>query len=36
VHFTLGGPYFSDYRNCDYADEWRSAFNEMTSVVEKV
>jgi hypothetical protein len=22
VHFTLGGPYFEAYRNCDYADEW--------------
>lgn len=22
VHFTLGGPYFPDYRHCDYADEW--------------
>ncbi len=23
AHFTLGGPYFDDYRDCDYADEWR-------------
>ena len=22
VHFTLGGPYFEPYRNCDYAGEW--------------
>lgn len=22
VHYTLGGPYFDDYRNCDYAAEW--------------
>ena len=22
VHYTLGGPYFDDYRNCDYAGEW--------------
>ena len=22
VHFTLGGPYFPEYRACDYADEW--------------
>ena len=22
VHFTLGGPYFAEYRACDYADEW--------------
>jgi len=22
VHFTRGGPYFNEYRNCDYAEEW--------------
>ncbi|MCO6177958.1 glycosyltransferase [Ciceribacter sp. RN22] len=22
VHFTDGGPYFDEYRNCDYAEEW--------------
>jgi hypothetical protein len=22
VHYTLGGPYFDDYRTCEYADEW--------------
>jgi len=22
VHYTLGGPYFEDYRGCDYAAEW--------------
>lgn len=22
VHYTLGGPYFDEYRNCDYAAEW--------------
>ena len=22
AHYTLGGPYFSEYRNCDYAEEW--------------
>ena len=22
VHFTIGGPYFSEYSRCDYADEW--------------
>ena len=24
VHYTLGGPYFEDYRNCEYAAEWRA------------
>ena len=22
VHYTLGGPWFEPYRNCDYASEW--------------
>ena len=24
VHYTLGGPWFEPYRDCDYADEWRA------------
>jgi lipopolysaccharide biosynthesis glycosyltransferase len=24
VHFTLGGPYFEPYRDCEYADAWRA------------
>ncbi|TSE36209.1 glycosyltransferase [Tepidimonas charontis] len=23
VHFTIGGPYFHEYRDCEFADEWR-------------
>ena len=23
AHFTLGGPYFSGYADCEFADEWR-------------
>jgi hypothetical protein len=30
VHYTLGGPYFDDYRDCDYADEWFAEYNSMT------
>jgi hypothetical protein len=22
VHFTIGGPYFEEYRECEYASEW--------------
>jgi len=22
VHFTIGGPYFNEYKNCEYAEEW--------------
>ena len=25
VHYTLGGPYFAEYADCEYADDWRSA-----------
>ena len=35
AHFTLGGPYFDEYRNCDYAEEWRSEFESMRSRAEK-
>ena len=35
AHFTEGGPYFSSYRNCDYAAEWFRAYATMTSVIEK-
>jgi lipopolysaccharide biosynthesis glycosyltransferase len=24
AHYTLGGPYFSDYAQCEHADAWRS------------
>jgi len=29
VHFTLGGPYFGEYRNCDYAEEWFAELESM-------
>jgi len=29
AHFTRGGPYFDDYRDCDYADEWRAEFEAL-------
>ena len=31
AHFTLGGPYFADTAQCDYADEWRAALARTTS-----
>jgi len=30
VHYTLGGPYFDDYRDCDYAEEWFAEYGSMT------
>ena len=29
LHFTLGGPYFPEYKNCDYAGEWFAEFDSM-------
>ncbi|CAN7522738.1 hypothetical protein LJR219_003681 [Phenylobacterium sp. LjRoot219] len=31
AHFTLGGPYFRDYAECDYADEWRAVRDRTVS-----
>lgn len=38
VHFTLGGPYFDDYRDCDYAAEWfaeRRAMEQVASLAPR-
>ena len=35
VHFTLGGPYFPPYAECEYADEWRRERELMLSAVGK-
>lgn len=32
VHFTSGGPYFNEYRDCDYSDEWFSEREDMLKV----
>src|SRR5919109_2363516 len=29
VHFTIGGPYFEAYRDCDYAADWFSEYESM-------
>ena len=29
VHFTEGGPWFKEYENCDYAQEWRDSFYDL-------
>jgi len=31
IHFTEGGPYFKDYKNTEYADEWFNIYN-MTKI----
>lgn len=35
IHFTLGGPYFTEYRYCDYADVWRRHYQRMISASER-
>lgn len=29
VHFTIGGPYFKQWKNCDFSREWYEARDEM-------
>ena len=29
VHFTLGGPYFDEYRDCEFAPAWRAERDAM-------
>jgi hypothetical protein len=29
VHYTLGGPYFEEYRSCEYAGHWRTDLSAM-------
>ena len=29
VHYTIGGPYFPEYRDCDYAGEWFAEHDSM-------
>jgi len=35
AHFTLGGPYFSGYENCEYAKEWFSEHQAMEHVHQR-
>lgn len=29
IHYTVGGPYFEEYQNCDYADDWFAYRDDM-------
>lgn len=35
VHFSLGGPWFPDYRETDYAKEWHKELEHMNSIRDK-
>ena len=32
IHYTEGGPYFEEYSNCDYSENWNNYYNECTQV----
>ena len=32
VHYTIGGPWFEQYENCDYSFEWVQALRRMINV----
>ncbi len=35
VHFTTGGPYFDEYRDCEYASEWFAEKRAMEAVSKR-
>jgi hypothetical protein len=35
VHWTLGGPYFNEFENVDFADEWRALKEEVTFCLQR-
>jgi len=35
IHYTLGGPYFDEYVNCEYADLWRDEYQRMTYATQR-
>ena len=35
VHYTIGGPYFTEYRDCEYAREWFAERDAMLKVEQR-
>ena len=35
VHWTVGGPYFDEYKNADFADNWFDYRDRMTSCIQR-
>jgi hypothetical protein len=35
VHYTIGGPYFSEYRRCEFADDWFADRDAMLRVEQR-
>jgi hypothetical protein len=36
VHYTIGGPYFDEYRRCDYAEEWFEENRRMNFAASRI
>ena len=34
VHYTIGGPYFTDYSNCEFSQAWWSEHEDMLRVLQ--
>jgi len=32
IHYTEGGPYFTDTRNCEYADKWFNVYHTINDI----
>jgi hypothetical protein len=35
VHFTIGGPYFDEYADCEFAEQWRAEQRAMLHVEQR-
>ena len=35
MHFTIGGPYFDEYRDCEYAAQWWEERADMLKVEQR-
>lgn len=35
VHYTIGGPYFNEYRNCEYSEEWLQELKSMENCEQR-
>ena len=35
AHFTIGGPYFGEYADCEFSDEWRAIRDDMLNAGQR-
>jgi len=35
VHYTIGGPYFEEYKDCEYSSEWQKEYQTMLHVQQR-